>query len=161
MRRELINCSAAMCAAERCRSHSARCICAIIVALCVCCVGPLAVPRPVFDMTFCSKKAFITLCSPVVPLLSTSKADSGLASEFRRDRAIYTAYERMLKANPKTHTYTYNAIFAQGGDRKHRGQQRTERSKQMHTHTHKTGNTLAEAVDTHAQAAVCPIELIN
>ena len=45
----------------------------------------------------CSKKAFITLCSPVVPLLSTSKADSGLASEFRRDRAIYTAYERMLK----------------------------------------------------------------
>ena len=45
---------------------------------------------------FC-KKAFITLGSPVVPLLSTSKADSGLASEFRRDRAIYTAYERMLK----------------------------------------------------------------
>jgi hypothetical protein len=44
-----------------------------------------------------SKKAFITLCSPVVPLLSTSKADSGLASEFRWDRAIYTAYERMLK----------------------------------------------------------------
>ena len=43
------------------------------------------------------KKAFITLGSPVVPLLSTSKADSGLASEFRRDRAIYTAYERMLK----------------------------------------------------------------
>ncbi len=42
-------------------------------------------------------KAFITLCSPVVPLLSTSKADSGLASEFRWDRAIYTAYERMLK----------------------------------------------------------------
>jgi hypothetical protein len=42
-----------------------------------------------------SKKAFITLGSPVVPLLSTSKADSGLASEFRRDRAIYTAYERM------------------------------------------------------------------
>jgi len=28
------------------------------------------------------QKAFITLCSPVVPLLSTSKADSGLASEF-------------------------------------------------------------------------------
>ena len=44
-----------------------------------------------------SKKAFITLGSPVVPLLSTSKADSGLASEFRWDRAIYTAYERMLK----------------------------------------------------------------
>ena len=43
------------------------------------------------------KKAFITLGSPVVPLLSTSKADSGLASEFRRDRAVYTAYERMLK----------------------------------------------------------------
>jgi hypothetical protein len=43
------------------------------------------------------KKAFITLGSPVVPLLSTSKADSGLASEFRRDRAIYTAYERMRK----------------------------------------------------------------
>ncbi len=46
-----------------------------------------------------NKKAFITLCSPVVPLLSTSKADSGLASEFRWDRAIYTAYERMLKVN--------------------------------------------------------------
>ena len=44
-----------------------------------------------------SKKAFITLGSPVVPLLSTSKADSGLASEFRRDRAIYTAYERMRR----------------------------------------------------------------
>ena len=43
-----------------------------------------------------SQKAFITLGSPVVPLLSTSKADSGLASEFRRDRAVYTAYERML-----------------------------------------------------------------
>ena len=43
------------------------------------------------------KKAFINLGSPVVPLLSTSKADSGLASEFRRDRAIYTAYERMLR----------------------------------------------------------------
>ena len=48
-----------------------------------------------------SKKAFITLGSPVVPLLSTSKADSGLASEFRWDRAIYTAYERMLKAHPQ------------------------------------------------------------
>ena len=35
----------------------------------------------------------LSLCSPVVPLLSTSKADSGLAW----DRAIYTAYERMLK----------------------------------------------------------------
>ena len=45
---------------------------------------------------FC-QKAFITLGSPVVPLLSTSKADSGLASEFRRDRAVYTAYERMLR----------------------------------------------------------------
>ena len=44
-----------------------------------------------------SKKAFITLSSPVVPLLSTSKADSGLASEFRWDRAIYTTYERMLQ----------------------------------------------------------------
>ncbi len=50
------------------------------------------------------QKAFITLGSPVVPLLSTSKADSGLASEFRRDRAIYTAYERMLKVtHKKTH----------------------------------------------------------
>jgi hypothetical protein len=37
----------------------------------------------------------------VVPLLSTSKADSGLASEFRRDRAIYTAYERMRKLKGK------------------------------------------------------------
>ncbi len=34
---------------------------------------------------------------PCVP--RTSKADSGLASEFRWDRAIYTAYERMLKAH--------------------------------------------------------------
>ena len=33
----------------------------------------------------------------MVPLLSTSKADSGLASEFRWDRALYAAYERMLK----------------------------------------------------------------
>jgi hypothetical protein len=47
------------------------------------------------------KKAFITLCSPVVPLLSTSKADGGLASEFRWDRAIYTTYERMLKVEGK------------------------------------------------------------
>ena len=46
---------------------------------------------------FVKQKAFINLGSPVVPLLSTSKADSGLASEFRRDRAVYTAYERMLK----------------------------------------------------------------
>ena len=45
------------------------------------------------------QKAFITLCSPVVPLLSTSKADSGLASEFRWDLAVYTAYERMLKVD--------------------------------------------------------------
>ena len=43
-------------------------------------------------------KAFITLCSPVVPLLSTSKADGGLASECRWDQAVYTTYERMLKA---------------------------------------------------------------
>ena len=32
---------------------------------------------------------------PWVPLLSTSKADSGLTSEFRRDRVLYTAYERL------------------------------------------------------------------
>ena len=51
------------------------------------------------------KKAFITLGSPVVPLLSTSKADSGLASEFRRDRAIYTAYERMLKVERRSKRY--------------------------------------------------------
>src|SRR4051794_15394005 len=48
------------------------------------------------------QKAFITLGSPVVPLLSTSKADSGLASEFRRDQACYTAYERMLKVAPRS-----------------------------------------------------------
>ena len=90
--------------------HSARCICALIVAY-VCVVSyPLAALFRV--VAFRIKKAFITLCSPVVPLLSTSKADSGLASEFRWDRAIYTAYERMLRAHPKTHTYTYNAIFA-------------------------------------------------
>ena len=52
-----------------------------------------------FGGCFPLQKAFITLGSPVVPLLSTSKADSGLASEFRWDRAIYTAYERMLKVN--------------------------------------------------------------
>ena len=50
------------------------------------------------------QKAFITLGSPVVPLLSTSKADSGLASEFRWDRAIYTAYERMLKVRGRNMT---------------------------------------------------------
>ena len=54
---------------------------------------------------FRQQKAFITLCSPVVPLLSTSKADSGLASEFRRDRAIYTAYERMLKEGGASQTH--------------------------------------------------------
>ena len=43
------------------------------------------------------KKVFITLGSPVVPLLSTSKADSGLTSEFRRDRVLYTTYERIHK----------------------------------------------------------------
>src|SRR3954447_14379290 len=52
-----------------------------------------------------NKKAFITLGSPVVPLLSTSKADSGLASEFRWDRAIYTAYERMLKGRDGNRTH--------------------------------------------------------
>ena len=57
----------------------------------------LLVSFPHLLLSAAAKKAFITLCSPVVPLLSTSKADSGLASEFRRDRAIYTAYERMLK----------------------------------------------------------------
>jgi hypothetical protein len=54
------------------------------------------------------QKAFITLGSRVVPLHSTSKADSGLASEFRWDRAIYTAYERMLKAHTRTSTYHHN-----------------------------------------------------
>jgi len=54
------------------------------VHVCAWCGGGVAV-------VWRSKKAFITLCSPVVPLLSTSKADSGLASEFRWDRAIYTA----------------------------------------------------------------------
>src|SRR3954470_24693647 len=44
------------------------------------------------------QKAFITLGSPVVPLLSTSKADSGLASEFRWDRAGYTTCERMRRS---------------------------------------------------------------
>ena len=43
------------------------------------------------------QKAFITLCSRVVPLLSTSKADTGLASEFRRDQADYRTYERMRR----------------------------------------------------------------
>ena len=38
------------------------------------------------------KKAFITLGSPVVPLLSTSKADSGLASEFRWDHRLKIEY---------------------------------------------------------------------
>ena len=60
-------------------------------------------PPPLLSVSVCflfpsrSQKAFITLGSPVVPLLSTSKADSGLASEFRWDQAGYTAYERMLK----------------------------------------------------------------
>ena len=44
----------------------------------------------------------------MVPLLSTSKADSGLASEFRWDQAIYTAYERMLKDKEETPLYQEN-----------------------------------------------------
>jgi hypothetical protein len=43
------------------------------------------------------KKAFITLCSTVVPLQSTEKADRNLDSEFRWHRSFYSAYERMLK----------------------------------------------------------------
>ena len=61
-------------------------------------------------------KAFITLGSPVAPLLSTSKADSGLASEFRRDRAVYTAYERMLRERYENrghiHTYTHSTQYS-------------------------------------------------
>jgi hypothetical protein len=45
------------------------------------------------------KEVFITLGSPVVPLLSTSKADSGLTSEFRWDRVLYTTYERIHKSH--------------------------------------------------------------
>ena len=61
----------------------------------------MSISLSVFIRPCTRQKAFITLGSPVVPLLSTSKADSGLASEFRRDRAIYTAYERMLKVTHK------------------------------------------------------------
>ncbi len=60
------------------------------------------------------QKAFITLCSPVVPLLSTSKADSGLASEFRWDRAIYTAYERMLKVRLRRQPLEWNKLKHEG-----------------------------------------------
>jgi hypothetical protein len=78
------------------------CVCVRLVVLCALSCG----------CCFVQQKAFITLCSPVVPLLSTSKADSGLASEFRRDRAIYTAYERMLKAQHQTQASMPNAHTA-------------------------------------------------
>jgi hypothetical protein len=82
--------------------HVWMCVCVWLVVLCAWWCG----------CCFVQQKAFITLCSPVVPLLSTSKADSGLASEFRRDRAIYTAYERMLKAQHQTQAYMPNAQTA-------------------------------------------------
>ena len=73
------------------------------------------------------KKAFITLGSPVVPLLSTSKADSGLASEFRRDRAIYTAYERMLKEWGRSMGYEGEDGMQLQAARCNSGKQRNER----------------------------------
>ena len=100
-----------------------------------------------------SKKAFITLCSPVVPLLSTSKADSGLASEFRWDRAIYTAYERMLKAEATSKAYKSNTIAR--ARREHLSGAHDSRQQGKHTHHH----TLQPAFDTSMQ--VCIAQLIS
>jgi hypothetical protein len=120
--------------------HSARRICAIIVA-CVCwCMLSRRCPSSLLScvVIFCSsKKAFITLCSPVVPLLSTSKADSGLASEFRRDRAIYTAYERMLKAKVKSECIESREKYRTGGDHRGSTPQHQNITRADHTHKHK------------------------
>ena len=87
------------------------------------------------------QKAFITLGSPVVPLLSTSKADSGLASEFRWDRAIYTAYERMLKVRGRNTNH-------QGADTW------TDRIRSAHSSAHNTTTTQISTskADTHTSS---------
>ena len=65
----------------------------------------------------------------MVPLLSTSKADSGLASEFRRDRAIYTAYERMLKEWGRSKGYEAEDGMQLRATRCNSGKQRNERKR--------------------------------
>ena len=102
-----------------------------------------------------SKKAFITLCSPVVPLLSTSKADSGLASEFRWDRAIYTAYERMLKADATSKAYQSNNIGRVR--REHLSDPHDRRSRQQGKHAHH--HTMQPASYTSMQ--VCIAQLVS
>ena len=96
------------------------------------------------------QKAFITLCSPVVPLLSTSKADSGLASEFRWDRAIYTAYERMLKAEATSKAYKSNTIARVR--REHLSDPHESRHCQQGKHAHH--HTLQPAFDTSMQVFI-------
>ena len=125
------------------------CMPAVSLSMCSCvhvcawCGGGVAV-------VWRSKKAFITLCSPVVPLLSTSKADSGLASEFRWDRAIYTAYERMLKAHATSKTYKSNTIAR--ARREHLAAAHDSRHCQQGKHTHH--HTLQPAFDTSMQVCI-------
>lgn len=47
------------------------------------------------------QKVYITLGSPVVPLLSTYKADSNLTSECWRDQVFYATYERIQRKEIK------------------------------------------------------------
>ena len=47
------------------------------------------------------QKVYITLGSPVVPLLSTYKADSNLTSECWRDQVFYATYERIQRREIK------------------------------------------------------------
>ncbi len=74
----------------------------------------------------------------MVPLLSTSKADSGLASEFRRDRAIYTAYERMLKVNGRKDAHIESEIMRIGSDHPVRATLQHE-AKQAQQYSHNRG----------------------
>jgi hypothetical protein len=116
-------------------------MCVWLVVLCALCCG----------CWFVQQKAFITLCSPVVPLLSTSKADSGLASEFRRDRAIYTAYERMLKAHLQTPAYIPNAQTAPAS--RSSGPETGRSGEGMHTRIHTYADRRARAQASHCASS--------
>ena len=120
------------------------CSCVHVCSWCGCCVVQQK-----------SKKAFITLCSPVVPLLSTSKADSGLASEFRWDRAIYTAYERMLKADATNKAYESHTIARVR--REHLSD--PHESGQQGEHAHHDHHTVQPLLYTSTQ--VCIAQLIS
>jgi hypothetical protein len=121
--------------------HVWMCVCVWLVVLCAWWCG----------CCFVQQKAFITLCSPVVPLLSTSKADSGLASEFRRDRAIYTAYERMLKAQHQTQasiTHPHTALRSTAS-----GPETGRSGEGMHTHIHAYAERAARAQASHCSSS--------